>query len=1481
MIIDWNKLQPYKTAKTKSFEQLCYQISVRLYGDDGTFTPIDDSGGGDGVEYFLTFPDGKQWGWQAKYYEGSTRLSVSGRKAAIISSLKRATALHPEMDIWYICLPMDLTPEEDAWMKGDLAGHIPAGHPARIVVWGESFIHEKLNQPIFNGLKQAFFNVLELDRSWFTLNFKKAFTLVENKFDSFLYTPNEEFDYNYVNPLLCNQEFVSGRIAYYPRKLGELLEDGQKKLKKLNFTTEKYRPLFKRYQERYRDFNLLAQSLVPLFKGRLDNLRPNTLDRLSGQDFAVEVETFRAIVSELDEFRRNWYQQPTDQTSNKKEREELDQFSRLSEIDRIYSEFIEELNYYVSHSSLPLKWRSAHFLGNGGDGKTNFAVALAKGYLDEGIPAVFLPAILLTGSAPLADQLLSLLDVKSDYSFAEFLDCLNAMGRIYNRRIPFILDGLNEAIDTKGALNDRLLLDLGQLEIDFLERRNLVLITTCRTSYQQGIWETDRFDDPRFHHLYGFTNHQDKRNLVKKYFSHYKIQADLSFMSLERFTKPLYLKLFCESVNSQRTELKQVTLGFDSIYQIFEDFLSLCDANVFRRIQKSGKLPPTAANRKLASKVMAKLAKRLWEDHQRAVPLEDLMLMADGKIVEDYQNSVTKALLDEELLFVRNWKDETEQVFLTYDLLAGYFLAKYLLDETDDFAAFFEGDGGKMLLGDDYHELHPNHEDILDGICSLLPIKKKIFVHDLVGKAGAGMTAVQSALFGRSIAATILLSPEYIPLEQVEFLSGLADLPKNFSRMLGFSEAVWFVSDHPFNFKFWSRLLENMEMNQRDILWSEFVRNSLREKFFDEVIMEFEELLSTGDLTSAQQEKIALVSEFLVWTLTSTNRSVKEKSGNALFALGTSFPDILLQRFYAAVGYGDPSVLEWLSGAVYTSVIYLVKGDLVGLDNQLLTLGVFLKDQVLSPGGRYATNHLGITNYSVQTLKILVRKLSSVALNIQLEPLLQQLDQLGITQWQEAEDRNDGEYRDGNSLIDYYFNKEKMTRISRGIGSEYNHTPEYKAIQAKLRWRAYQLGYEFERFGELDKEIAGRKHWGGYFSETDRYADKYIDIAFQEYCGYLDAQNAFENYKDLGYVRTFKLNYDPAPIADLEEDFLPGERLKVKDFIDTAVSLKEWGNDASVPDLSEYLQRSDFPGKKGDWVLIDGLVHQHSKQAERQFFFKVDTIFIRNVDLERAREAFSEKTALGMAANCIPYTENVHDSEIPDGESIPYNEWKQWRYSLSQQSVENQYTRMVLIRNGERLEEEESDRLWDSIVSNLHIIYLPRTTASAYHEHLLRFRNEHEGQEETIEEALERIGVEVLEEKFTKDETEELYQEIEVFIPVRYHKGKVYLCKDLIDDINLSSPRESTDLLDTDGQLASFNYSYELEYVDQENFTYLRRDLLEQYLTENQLVMFQLIWGERDYYPADGDWDKNMRKGTERHYTSFYRAMEYQLKIEN
>lgn len=67
--IQWNSIRTFKGTQNKCFEQLCFQLAVVMYGSEGRFIEIDDTGGGDGVEFYHQRADGKEWGWRAKFYD--------------------------------------------------------------------------------------------------------------------------------------------------------------------------------------------------------------------------------------------------------------------------------------------------------------------------------------------------------------------------------------------------------------------------------------------------------------------------------------------------------------------------------------------------------------------------------------------------------------------------------------------------------------------------------------------------------------------------------------------------------------------------------------------------------------------------------------------------------------------------------------------------------------------------------------------------------------------------------------------------------------------------------------------------------------------------------------------------------------------------------------------------------------------------------------------------------------------------------------------------------------------------------------------------------------------------------------------------------------------------------------------------------------------------------------------------------------------
>lgn len=158
--ISWSKLEPYSGKTTRSFEELCYQVARRLYGDKGTFTPIDDCGGGDGVEFYLSLPDGTEWGWQAKFYYPNPRLKDSNRKKSIIGSLKKSLKEHPDLKKWFLCTPTKFTPGkggEVEWFNSTLTNELRT-RDVELIHWSESDFLDFLFRPETKGLYERFFD---------------------------------------------------------------------------------------------------------------------------------------------------------------------------------------------------------------------------------------------------------------------------------------------------------------------------------------------------------------------------------------------------------------------------------------------------------------------------------------------------------------------------------------------------------------------------------------------------------------------------------------------------------------------------------------------------------------------------------------------------------------------------------------------------------------------------------------------------------------------------------------------------------------------------------------------------------------------------------------------------------------------------------------------------------------------------------------------------------------------------------------------------------------------------------------------------------------------------------------------------------------------------------------------------------------------------------------------------------------------------
>lgn len=222
-MIDWSKLRTYQNDKRKSFEELCFQIAKKLYGDLGEFTSIDDSGGGDGVEFFLSLPDGTQWGWQAKFYFPQPRLDGS-RKRSVKNSLTTTLANHPNLTKWFLCTPTNFTNKDGEneldWFDHKLRALAPG---TELIHWGDSEFLDMLSDPQMVGKRLYFFGELELTPEWFAGQVRKQVANVSDKFLPGLHA--ETAIDSRVHLMLGDEKFLERltyHLGYVITKAGEL-----------------------------------------------------------------------------------------------------------------------------------------------------------------------------------------------------------------------------------------------------------------------------------------------------------------------------------------------------------------------------------------------------------------------------------------------------------------------------------------------------------------------------------------------------------------------------------------------------------------------------------------------------------------------------------------------------------------------------------------------------------------------------------------------------------------------------------------------------------------------------------------------------------------------------------------------------------------------------------------------------------------------------------------------------------------------------------------------------------------------------------------------------------------------------------------------------------------------------------------------------------------------------------------------------------
>ena len=1056
-MIKWSELKTYQETKYRSFEELCYQIAKGLYGERGTFTSVDDSGGGDGVEFYITFPNGDQWGWQAKFYHDPTpRLSYSSRKQRIKGSLEKAYQTHRRLKKWILCTPSNFTPKEQIWFEDTLCQSIPDNMNVELEHWGDSDFNTWLSEPRFSGKWHYFFGKLELSIDWFQAQFDKQMASVGEKFSPFLHTETRVDAH--VHALLGDEGFV--------RQITELIEKLNEELPSLEKATddlERWIPKGIEWAEEEKSKVMGASEslrstlahVICRFEQARELLNEGMLSEAQATDWQSlctqlkeAFDTYEAVSTESGTSQIRY----TGEGQNEEAavyRAKLIIHSPGSLIANLLDDFL--------HSALQrcklINQPNINILGDAGIGKTHVACNICDDRLKSGLPALFIRGSHFTSDRPIEEQLLRILNISSSYSWENFLQALSAAAEAYHTRIPLIIDGLNESTHN-GAFSNVWRLRLKGFAQEIAQTKNLVLLTTCRTSYKEAIWEEG--DPPNMVCAYGFDTYEVEQ-AVERYFNEYKITADLTTAPLMQFETPIYLKVFCESKNRDRNTEEHSYDGEQTLFEVFEEYLQQCNRAVCNHLGLHPRTP-------IVQPALNRVAEYLWKNRCRYIPLEELVHIVDNQPLEklDWLLSKTHAIESEGLLVCRDWIAVGEVMYFTYDLLGGYLIAKYLVQQAADNVQDFlhREETVAALFNENRQILPPMRDDILRCLAALLPARTGQFLHNL----SRNKTAC-----GISIRALFEISPEFINEDCINLVTSLFETQQNREPLLKLAETTVGHTKHPLNASFWSKQLMALPMPERDLSWTEYVRPKVES--FEKRLVRFEEACrSDREFSDTSEKRLNLLAEHIMWLLTSTRRPLRDKATRALYWYGRRFPQDFLDLVMKSLSIDDPYVPERMLAATYGTAMarqHDFQDD--SFTKDILPLyGRKLYEAMFKPNAAHSTTHILARDYARRTIDIALIHHPDLLTDHERKYITPPFTEGGIRKWGESEDRDAGKYRGGAPLQMDFVNYTLGRLVKDG------EADGYKQVLANIFWRIYDLGYSLDDFGEIDRLLPAK-----------------------------------------------------------------------------------------------------------------------------------------------------------------------------------------------------------------------------------------------------------------------------------------------------------------------------------------------------------------------------------------------------------------------
>lgn len=1159
--IDWQAFVSLEGAPTRNFETLCRAIVMRRFQRYGVLGNYRNQAG---VEFTLRVnaegelgSPGRHWGWQCKWYYPlpQSRALSRTRKQEIAEAVAKAGESDEGITDFVLCLPQ--RPK-----SGDIRWYYALPTSMTLHLWADEDFEAHLVGPAAE-VRSTFFGELVLSTQDVSEAHIRSVAPIRERWFREVHTASSVE--NKLNRLLMRPGSMPQLAAYGKRLAG--LADGLSQATCANVDADSVQAV----QSLSADLDALSNHFFQLSRA----VEEGTLDQ-----FALEIN-------------RPWIPNTS--------------ISRVRSLGRSLRKIRSPLALEVAAAEIEvvraLRMKDAlrqeaspnvvAIVGDAGKGKTQLAAHLTGS--DPARPGVFIRAAQLAAGAGL-DDLTKRIPRLGLVAFDDLIRAADVLGQRIGYRVPIVIDGLNESqrpSEWKSLLDET---------IPYLNQHpNVVLILTMRGAVLEeclpsrtGTLELDWNDTPSEH-------------LIETYFDYFKIQRGLIRIPRRLFRSPLFLKLYCEATNPDRSQRVGPEKYPASLSEVFELYRKAVAARLQNQTGHPA-FPPRHIERKLAS-----LAQEVWAQGRRAIPYDEAKSLLDGTNI-DWDHSLLRRLEEEGVLY----RDDIDGVSnaqsgVLYDALAGHLVADSILSST---AARDWGD----LLGDPNlwsrisgagAERHELADDILLALVGLVP--RHSYQQQL------WKFAPEEAR-DKALIQTLHLESDLLDEETIQELAPLIrrwrqsrGRPAPWTRLWELAESP----KHRLNAEFLHTVLKGQEVADRDLSWSEWVRSTA-----EELVRQLQHWSSDWISRAERSDSDDLRARSVAWLLTSSNRTLRDTATRTLKHFGSPEPARIFKLAISLLDVNDPYVIERVLAAAFGAVTsHQMPDPASSLVPSLRALLERLNELLLSPDSLGPTWNINIRSYTEALIEY-ASKLQPAALPPAIDTSTYSFHEAekptqALKEGDEGYEADQAMHMDfSNYTLGYLFPNRRNYDFENS---------EYALGAAEVRRRIWDLGWRQARFGSTDRAIAERSYGShDLHGATERYGKKYGWIAYFELAGRRHSQGALRSSAwdtHRGVTPDIDPTFPEQP-TEMSVEIAPWSASNPE------LSTVDWLRSADIDVPDELLKSQNLGPDGSDFLLIEGHLEHKSVNGRKVWGF-ARAFLIDAEDLESVVQFLSTEEYLG------------------------------------------------------------------------------------------------------------------------------------------------------------------------------------------------------------------------------------------------------------